>query len=163
MNKVRNVAIGFGVVVVFIVCFFVVSVLTEKPQKVIDCTFATQSGGITDIKTVARDGGAVLIFIDPEVEGSVDVLEKVIKHKGDANIIAVSVSKLDAKEQLELLPKKVRELEYLVLDGKEIAKTYNIGNPPITYFVDSEFWVKDVFVGNISDKSVKKTIEKITK
>lgn len=163
MNKVRNIAIGFGVVIVFIVCFFVVSMLTKKPQKVIDCTFATQSGKITDIKTVARDDGAVLIFIDPEVEGSVDVLKKVIKHKGDANIIAVSVSKLDSEKQLELLPKKVKELEYLVLDGKEMASTYNIGNPPITYFIDTEFWVQDVFVGNISDKSIKKTIGKITK
>lgn len=162
MNKVRNFLVALGIGIVFIACFMIVSVLTKKPEKAIDSSFTTVNNIVTGVRTVARDDGAVLVFIDPAIEGSNEVLEKLIKHKGDAEIIAVSVSELDKDEQLKLLPKKARELEYLSFDGKEIIKDYNIGNAPVTYFIDSEFYVQDAFVGNISDKSVKKCIKKIT-
>ena len=109
----------------------------------------------------ARENGAALIFFDPEVEGSNDVLTRVIANKGSCEIVAVSVSKHEADKQLELLPENAKSLENLCFVSDEIVKQYNIGNAPVTYFINNEFYVTDAFVGNIKDKTIQKCFEQL--
>ncbi len=150
---------AFCVVVVF--SFFIVRAFTKPPQQAIDFSFATHSGSVNGLFDIAKTNGAVLIFFDPEVEGSNDVLTRVISGAGDTTVIAVSVSTLDEGKQLELLPQNAKTLENLCFVSEEIVKLYNIGNAPVTYFIDSEFYVTDAYVGNIKDETIKKCVGKL--
>ncbi len=163
MNRVRNILIAVLVGVVFLVSFLVVKSFTKPPQKSIDFSFASADGSVKSLYDVAKDGGAVIVFFDPEVEGSNDVLTRVINIAPKDSVVAVSVSSLSIDEQSQLLPKNAKTLKNLCFDGSEIIKLYNIGNAPVTYFVDSEFYVVDAFIGNIKNKTIKTSTEKLNK
>ena len=63
------------------------------------------------------------------------------------------------QEKLLLLP--FLELEKLCFESSEAIEKYNIGATPVTYFIDKDGYVVDVFVGAIRDSSIEKCIEKI--
>ena len=161
MNKVRNILIAVCVGVVFMVSYMIISALIKPPQKAIDFGYHTVGGTVSRLYTEARDDGAVLIFIDPELEGSNKILESVIKHAGDIPVIAVSV-KDENSAHLAMLPESARNLENLVLDGQEIEKLYNVTDrAPITYFINNEFYVTQAFVGSIKEKTIESCIQKL--
>ncbi len=161
MNRTRNILIALGVGVVFIVSYLIMSALIKPPQKAIDFSYHTVDGTVTSLYSQARDGGAVLIFIDPELEGSNKILKAVIKAAGDTPVIAVSV-KDENSAHLAMLPESARKLPNLVLDGKEIEELYNVTDrAPITYFIDKEFYVQQAFVGAIKEKTIAKYVEEI--
>jgi hypothetical protein len=161
MNRVRNVLIAIGVGVVFMVAYLIMSALIKPPQKAIDFSYHMQDGTVTSLYSQARDNGAVLIFIDPELEGSNKILESVIKKADGIPVIAVSV-KDENSAYLTMLPENARTLKNLVLDGEEIEKLYNVTDrAPITYFIDNEFYVKQAFVGTIKEKTIAKYVGEI--
>lgn len=161
MKKSTRVLFFILTCVVLVASFFIVKAFTRPPQKALDFAYARADGSVSGLFDEARDSGAVLIFFDPEVEGSNDVLTRVISGVKDAEIVAVSVSTLDAKKQLELLPDNAKALKNLCFVSEDIVKLYNIGNAPVTYFIDSEFYVTDAFVGNIKDKTIQKCAEQL--
>ncbi len=161
MNRVRNILVAVGVGIVFIAAYLIISAVTEPPKKAIDFGYHTVDGSVSRLYTQARDGGAVLIFIDPELEGSNIILESVIKHAEDVPVIAVSVRD-ENSAHLAMLPESARELENLVLDGKEIEELYNVTDrAPITYFINNEFYVEQAFVGTIKEKTIQSCIQKL--
>ena len=162
MNRVRNIFIIIGIVIVSLCLALILKVIFKDPEPVKDVSFEVFGGECTKISDVAVKDGAAIVFFDPDIEGSLKVLKKVIKNKKDCSVIAVSVSKKSVDEQLEKLPEQVKELKYLVFESKDFIKAYNIGNPPVTYFVDKKLLVQDAFVGDIKEKSIKKCFEKIS-
>ncbi len=162
-NFSRNILFTVIVFVIFIASFFIVKAFTKPPQQALDFAYATSDGAVSGLFDEAKGKGAVLIFFDPEVEGSNDVLSRVVTNSGDATVIAVSISELDKQKQLELLPENARNLKNLCFKSEEIIKLYNIGNAPVTYFVNPEFYVTDAFVGNIKDTTIQKCVNKFKK
>ena len=161
MNRTRNILIALAVGVVFMVSYLIMSALTKPPEKAIDFSYHTVDGTVTSLYSQARDNGAVLIFIDPELEGSNIVLESVIKEADDLPVIAVSV-KDENSAHITMLPQNAKNLKNLVLDGKKIEELYNVTDrAPITYFIDKEYYVKQAFVGNIKEKTIAKYIKEI--
>ena len=149
--------------VVIVASFFIAKAFTKPPQKALDFAYVTAEGKVSGLFDEAKKTGAVLIFFDPEVAGSNDVFSKVVANAGDATVIAVSVSGLESQKQLELLPENVKTLKNLCFSGKDIVQKYNIGNAPVTYFVNKEFYVTDAFVGNIKDTTIQKCVKKFNK
>lgn len=163
MNRVRNILVALGVGVVFIAAFMIISAVTEKPQKAYDFSYAAVDGSISKLYTQARDTGAVLIFIDPALEGSNSVLSSIVENAGEVPVIAVSVTEDTGSDTLALLPENARGLKNLVLDGEDIEQLYNVSDrAPITYFINSEFYVTQAFVGNIKEETVIKCIENLS-
>ena len=161
MNKVRNFCIGAGIIVLCMAVFLTITVLTKKPQPAIDFTATLSDGSSFTLSDNYGKCGTVLIFIDPETEGSIDVLREVTADKKDADIIAVSVSSLSKNEQLKLIGDS-NSFDKLCFEGADIVKLYNIGNAPITYFIDKNGLVQNGFVGNIKKETIQKYISKIT-
>lgn len=161
MNKVRNFGIMLLVLVVFVCVFFIVSAVTEKPQMSIDFSAGTANGSVISLHDVMLGRGGVLIFIDPEIEGSGIVLEKIVNNVEPERVIAVSVSELSEQEQKKLMTEKMLALDNLCFEGSEAISSYNIGNAPVTYFIDSKGYVTDAFIGDVKEETVKKCIEKI--
>ena len=48
-----------------------------------------------------------------------------------------------------------------MLQNELKIEKYNIGNAPITYFIDKKGYVVDAYVGSIKDESINKLIEKM--
>jgi len=162
MNRVRNFLICIGVALVCVCAYLLVSVLTKSPEPALDFSAATASGEVISLSDNFQKRATVLIFIDPEVEGSLLVLDKVIQNAGAAEVLAISVSSLPVDEQKKLLNEKALALDKLCFEGSEAIETYNIGNAPITYFIDIDGLVQNAFVGNIKEETIVKYIEKIT-
>ena len=162
MNKVRNFGIALVIPILVIVIFLILNTFTKKPQKAHDFSAGTDSGKVISLYDNLGKKNTALIFIDPEIEGSNKVLSKLITKKDELDIIAISVSSLTEQKQKELLPKEALELEKLCLTGgSEAIEKYNIGNAPITYFIDKDGYVTDAFVGSIKDESLEKIIKKL--
>lgn len=161
MSKMRNFGIAIIVVLVFLITFLAVSHFTKKPQMSINFSAGTKDGTVITLHDVMQGRGGALIFIDPEIEGSILVLEKLMKYVDNDSIIAISVSKLSEAEQIKLLPETVLLLKNLCFEGSEAITGYNIGNAPVTYFIQKDLYIADAFLHNISEKSIQKTIEKI--
>ncbi len=157
MNKVRNTVIFIVAAIIIICSFFIIKSATKKPQSALDFTFTAQNGEVYSLKQACKDGG-VLVFFDPDVEGSNKVLERVIKNAGDTPVIAVSTSTKSIDEQTSLLPKACKKLDYICFESKDILKLYNIGNAPVTYFINGDFLVTNAFVGNIKQKTILKCL-----
>ena len=156
MKKSTRVLFFILTCIVIVASFFIAKAFTKPPQKALDFAFARADGSVTSLFDEARDTGAVLIFFDPEVEGSNDVLTRVVSNVKNKQIVAVSVSTLSKDEQLALMPDNAKTLGNLCFVSTDIIKLYNIGNAPVTYFLDGEFYVTDAFVGNIKDKTIQK-------
>ncbi len=161
MKKSTRILFFILTCVVLVAAFFIARAFTRPPQMALDFAFARADGSVTGLFDEARQSGAALIFFDPEVEGSNDVLTRVISNRGECEVVAVSVSSLDAKKQLELMPDNAKTLKNLCFVSEEIVKLYNIGNAPVTYFINNEFFVTDAFVGNIKDKTIQKCFEQL--
>ena len=161
MKKSTRILFFILVCIVIVASFFIVKAFTKPPQMALDFAFARVDGSISGLFDEARDKGCALIFFDPEVEGSNDVLSRIVANKGECDVVAVSVSGLDLQKQLELLPDNVKTLENLCFVGEEIVKKYNIGNAPVTYFINNEFYVTNAFVGNIKDTTILKCFEQL--
>ncbi len=161
MKKSTRVLFFILTCVVIVTSFFIVKAFTKPPQMALDFAFARPDGSVSGLFDEARENGAVLVFFDPEVEGSNDVLTRVIAGRGECEVVAVSVSKLSAEKQLELLPENAKTLKNLCFVSEDIVKRYNIGNAPVTYFINNEFYVTDAFVGNIKDKTIQKCFEQL--
>ncbi len=161
MNKVRNFGVMLLVLLLCVAVFGAVSFFSKKPQKAHDFSAGTHNGQVISLYDNLGKSATVLIFIDPEVEGSNVVLEKLLSQKDNIDIIAVSVSSLDEKKQRELLPKSAFTIEKLCFEGSEAVEKYNIGNAPITYFIDKDGYVQEAYVGNIKPESIEKIIKKI--
>ena len=108
MNKVRNFFIAVGVVIVCVALYMVVSVSLKKPQPAIDFTATSQSGVQFTLSDNYGKSGTVLIFIDPEVEGSLVLLDKIIANKKTADIIVPDMQ--TATEEAKYILEKRREI-----------------------------------------------------
>ncbi len=161
MNRIRNIGIAAGVLLLVIVIFFTLRAVTKKPQKAHDFTVGTQSGKVISLSDNFKKRGTVVIFIDPEVEGSTLLLSRIIKANGGADVIALSVSSLSESEQRQKLTDDILELDGLCFECTDAIEKYNIGAAPVTYFVDADGYVKDAFIGAMSDKSIEKSLKKI--
>jgi len=93
-NLSRNILFTTVVALVFIASFFIVKAFNKPPQQALDFAYAAADGSVSGLFDEAKKSGAVLIFFDPEVEGSNDVFSRVVTNAGDATVIAISVSSL---------------------------------------------------------------------
>lgn len=155
MNKVRNIAIGFLMIVTLCVIVIAVTLFTkDKPQMSIDFFANTWSGEQITLHGNIGKTPTVLVFFDTEVEGSLEVLDKVIKNADGAEVIAVSVKSTDAKEQFEKLSDNAKKLEKLCFEGADAISKYNIQSAPVTYFIDTDGYVTGAYIGNIKEQSI---------
>ena len=161
MNKVRNFAIMLGTLFLFIIIFLVLSVTTKKPQKAYDFAAGTHTGEVINLYDNLGKTPTALMFFDPEIEGSNTVLSKLIAKKDGFDIVAISVSALPEQKQKELLPENWDTVSHLCFEGSEAIEKYNIGNAPITYFIDKDGYIIDAYVGNIKETSIEKLIKKL--
>ncbi len=163
MNKTRNFAIVGGVILLAIIAIIVIGVVTpDKPKKSVDFVAVTQYGQEITLHENIGKTAQVLVFFDTEVEGSLDVLERIVANKGTAEVVAVSVNSLDANAQKEKLSDAVLALDKLCFEGEDAISKYNIGNAPVTYFIDIDGYIVNGYIGNIKDQSITKNIIRIT-
>ena len=161
MNRIRNFLVAAGVFVLVIVIYLTMSVVMKKPQKAYDFSAGTQHGQVISLSDNYGRCGSVVIFIDPEVEGATNLLSRIIERGGQADIIALSVSELSEQEQREKLSDDILALKKLCFESSEAIEKYNIGAAPVTYFIDKEGYVREVYVGAMRDSSIEKCIEMI--
>ena len=161
MNRIRNFGIALAVFVLVIAVYLTLTVVTKKPQKAYDFSAGTQNGEVISLSESYRKHGTVLIFIDPEVEGSTELLSRIIEKKEDADIIALSVSALSEQEQKEMLSDDILALPKLCFESSEATEKYNISAAPVTYFIDTDGYVQEVYIGAMKDSSIEKCIAKI--
>lgn len=163
MNKIKNIGIAMGVVLLVAVLFVVISAVTKKPQKAYDFTVATQNGNVISLFDNYQKRGSAVVFFDPETEGSTELLSRIIKNAGSVDVLALSVSKKPIDEQRKLLGADILALDKLCFECSEAIEKYNIGNPPVSYFIDSDGYVQSVYIGAMRDSSIEKSIRKISK
>lgn len=72
----------------------------------------------------------------------------------------LSVSCL-SRSSAEKLSDDILALEKLCFESSEAIEKYNIGAAPVTYFIDKEGYVREVYVGAMRDSSIEKCIEMI--
>lgn len=156
MNKVRNILIAILAVVFAITAAYFFKTLTKKPSAAIDFEFTAQNGTQTTLKD-ALNGGGVLAFFDPDYDESVTLLKRLLNTK-DLSVVAVSVSDKDVEEQLKSLGKTANKADCLVFDSADILKLYNIKNAPVTYFINSEFYITNGYLGDIKQSTINKNI-----
>ena len=161
MNRIRNFLVAAGVFVLVIVIYLTLSVVTKKPQKAYDFSAGTQHGQVVSLSDNYGKRGSVVIFIDPEIEGATKLLSQIIKLHGDADMSVSELPENEQKEKLKAASADILELEKLCFESSEAIEKYNIGATPVTYFIDKDGYVVDVFVGAIRDSSIEKCIEKI--
>lgn len=163
MNRVRNFAVIILVFLLVIAVYLTLTVVTKKPQQAYDFSAGTQYGKIISLSDNYGKRGTVVIFIEPEIEGATELLSRIIERKGDADIIALSISRLSEQEQREKLAGKedILSLEKLCFESSDAVEKYNISASPITYFVDKDGYVKEVYVGAMKDSSIERCIELI--
>jgi hypothetical protein len=162
-SKVRSIVIAIVVGLVFICTYAILSAINKPPEMSIDFCTGTLQGEVISLHDIAQGKGAALIFIDPEVEGSQIVLHKIMETFEPERILAVSVSELSQQEQLALLPDDIKALPNLSFDGAEAIEKYNIGNAPVTYFLDSELYVVNAFIGDIKQETIVKYEKRLLK
>lgn len=162
MNKVRNFALAVIATVLIAAVFAAVSILTKKPKMSIDFCATADSGQSVSLHDNIGKTSTVLVFIDPQLEGSNAVTEKLIDSCENADIIAVSVSTLAVDEQKALMSDKILRLKKLCFDGADAAKKYNIGRAPVTYFIDKQGYVQGAFIGSIKESTIKKYCVKMS-
>ncbi|MBQ8605986.1 MAG: hypothetical protein IJ408_04555 [Clostridia bacterium] len=163
MNRTKNFLIIICVALVFVASFLIMSALTKDPQPAIDFVAGTHTGEVISLYDNLGKTPTALIFIDPEVEGSNEILKKFIARKDKIDVIAISVSELPEQEQKKLLPEGWETLPKLCFEKGNAVEKYNIGNAPITYFIDKDCYVVDAYPAGIKDETIDKKIEKLNK
>ncbi len=163
MSKLRGFGVGALVFILVLVIYFVLNAVTKKPEKAYDFSAGTQHGQVISLSDNYGKCPTVLIFIDPQVEGSTDLLSRIIERRKDADIIAMSISTLSEEEQKSILSEDILGLDKLCFESSEAVSEYNIGAAtPITYFIDQQGYVQEVYVGAMRDSSIEKCIDKIS-
>ena len=162
MNRTRNFLIMFGVALLFVAVFFIMSTFSKEPQMAHDFYAGTHKGEVISLYDNIGKTPTALLFADPEVEGSNTVLSRLLEKKDSIDIIVVSVSKLEVEKQMELLPKGWDSIEKFCFEGSDAIEKYNIGNAPILYFIDKDGFVQDAFVAGIKETTLDKTIKKLS-
>ena len=161
MNRFRSIAVAVGVLALVAVIFLLLTLTHKEPQHALDFTVGARSGQVLRLSDNFGKRGTVVMFIDPELEGSNDLLERVAAKKGDCALLALSVSVLPESEQLSLLPESVRELDGICFECSDAVEKYNVSHAPITYFIDKDGLVREAYVGAMRDKSIEKCIKMI--
>ena len=162
MNRIRNFGLAALVFVLVIAVYLILSVVTKKPEMAHDFSAGTQYGKVISLSDNYGKCPTVLIFIDPEVQGSTELLSRIIERKGEADIIAMSISQLPEDQQKEKFPDYILALEKLCFESSEAVEKYNISAAPVTYFIDKEGYVREVYVGAMRNSSIEKCIDMIT-
>lgn len=162
MNRVRNYAIATGVLLLVIVIYLVLSVVVKQPPRAYDFTVGTHKGEVIRLSDNYGKSASVVIFIDPQVEGSTELLSRLLSQAQGADVIALSVSALSEEEQTAMLSADILGMEKLCFESSDAIEKYNIGNAPVTYFIDKEGLVRQAMIGPVSDASIQKSLKKIT-
>lgn len=161
MNRFRGIAVGLGALALVAVIYFSLTLMHREPEHAFDFAVGAHNGQVVRLSDSFGKRGTVVMFIDPEIEGSNDLLERIAAKKGGCALLALSISALPEDEQLSLLPESVRELDGLCFECSDAVEKYNVSHAPITYFIDKDGLVREAYVGAMRDKSIEKCIKMI--
>lgn len=165
----RTALITAAVAVVFILAYLIISAIwsPREPQYAPDITGVTADGkSLYSLSENRGKKGTVLLFFDHDTPKAMEVLSQIAAAAPDyetVDVIAVATGEGTIPQQLTILKEQeIPDLPHLLfdLDG-EMAKTYNIGNTPITYFIDKNGLIVDAYVASISEKSLQKALKAI--
>lgn len=161
MKKMPKFGFIILVPIVFIISFLLVSLFTKEPVKAYDFTTGTSTGEVISLYDNLGKQNTALIFFDPEVEGSNQVMERLAKRKDKIDVIAISVSSMSQDKQMSLIPGNAKEGIKLCFVAKDVVKKYNVGNAPVVHFIDKEGYVKKSFIGALKQETIDKQIDKM--
>ncbi len=165
----RSALIVGAVAMVFLAAYLIISALwiPKDPKPAPDLTGVTADGKtLYSLSDNRGKSGTVLLFFDTETPKALELMQQLsaaVPKYETVDVVAVSVGKGSIEEQLSALKEQEITLFPHILfdtDG-EMAKTYNIGNTPITYFIDKNGLIQDAYVASISEKSLEKALKSI--
>lgn len=171
MNGLKNLRpflVVLAVATVFLIAFFVSTLLTGKdkePQPAPDITGVTADGKSLYSLSEGQGKPRALIFFDLNTRHSQELMQLLIPAAAEKGVEVVAVC-IDAEsvEQglLRMKELKMPEAPHTLfdLDG-EMAKTYNINAGPVTYFIDKNGLIRSAYLATISEKSLEKALSSI--
>lgn len=158
-----------AVAVVFLAAYLIISALWQprEAQPALNVTGVTADGSsLYSLSDNQGKSGTVLIFFDLKTGNAVEtmtLLSHVAADYPSVDVMAVSTGEGTIPEQLASMKELgITAFPHTVfdLDG-EMAKTYNVHGTPVTYFVDKNGLVQDCFISVISEKSMRKAMDRI--
>lgn len=159
----RRIWIILGLVLICLAAYLLASlILGGKPQPAYNIIGPDQKGTLHSLSDQFGRRGTVLLFFDTKTEKAIELLEQIAGLSGnyDVNVVTVAVNGDYEKQKKELARLKLPEKILVLFDVEgEMAKTYNINSTPVTYFIDKNGMVQDVFLSSITDKSLKKSMD----
>ena len=160
----RTTLVVLGVLLVFAISYLIVSSILNKNEN----RYAPDICGVTaDKKSYSLSDnlnktGTLLIFFDCDTPKAVELMQSISKLAPSYNVdvMAVSTGEGTIEEQIALMKEKeITVFPHTLFDvDGEMAKTYNIKETPITYFIDKTGRICDAYVASISEKSLKKEL-----
>lgn len=160
MNKTRNFFIFLGIAVLVVVVCLGASLLFKKPQKFIDFTVTLEDNTEFTLSDSVNTAPTVLVFADPDDEYTKSVFEA-LGDTGDVRLVALTTSELEKADQLDKFSLVAQNADVLVLNSRPALDAYNVSAAPITYFIDKDGYVQDVFIGKFKPETAKKSLKKI--
>ena len=166
LKYVRTGLIVMAVILVFILSFFIISSLTKEPAYAPDITGVTADGkSLYSLSENLGKNGTLLVFFDHDTDKAVTAMQLIsqVAPEYDVDVMAVATGKGTVEEQIAILrEKEITVFPHTLFDLKgEMAKTYNIGETPILYFIDKNGMITDAYIANITEKSLRKELKGI--
>lgn len=155
-----------AVVLIFLLTYWILDGIVQHkdPQPALDITGVEyDETSLFSLSDNYGKTGTALLFFDPAVSESTDLLGKVLEANGErVDVLAVSVSGEPMAAQKQPISELSLDSAHILFDVEgTMAKTYNITTTPITYFIDKNGLVQDAFLGKISADSLEKAIQEI--
>lgn len=165
-SVLRPFIIMTGIVLLFVLCFYLVDALTrnKEPQPAPDfMALCYDESSLFSLSENFGQTGSAVVFFDPADEKSALHLAAVMVANGDrADVIGVSVSKEPFTAQKEQIEKYDLSSARILFDHEEkVAETYGISGVPVTYFIDKDGRIREAHLGGISAKTLEKCFQKI--
>lgn len=161
MKRFRGILVAAGVLALVAAIYFMLTLFHKEPDHAIDFTVGAHTGQVLRLSDNYGKRGSIVMFIDPGIEGSNALMERIAQRADGAFFFALSVSGLPEEEQLALLPESVRGLEGLCFECSDAVEKYNVGHAPLTYFIDKDGIVREAYVGAMRDSSIEKCVKMI--
>lgn len=164
----RPIIVFAAILLLILLLYLVLSLVwrSDDPQYAPDITGVTADGtSLFSLSDNRGETGTVLIFFDPETGKAVELMQQLSTavEGYEVDVVAVAVGAESVEGELALMEEQavpVFSHTLFDLDGA-MAEAYNISAAPITYFIDKNGLVQDVFISSISEKSLQKALASI--
>lgn len=161
-KNTRRVLIILAVAVIFALSLMIAAlILKEKePQPALDIIGVAEDGSLCALSDHFNKTPTVLLFFDIDTPKALELLEQLdaLAPKYEVDVMAVACNG-KMKHQKAKLSEMEIDMRNIVYDVEgSMAKTYNVGATPVTYFIDKSGMIQEVYLSSITDKTLEKAL-----